>query len=346
MTDENEDEIEDARFVDGLSEAKADIRVRLEKVLKDTDVQGDVRIRVVRVTNMGEMPVGRVVHEQGDAVDKTVDLILDEAIEDILKGSSGPVTYAMRVLGSDKQTKFELCRKRTRKDDKHPDAGARYLPTEQGMYAINLDVLSRLMEHNDAYAKQIGVAGRREADFAFAMIKNLQEENAMLKKGWFELMRQVEELTQMSFVRRIDAMRFEKENKRKDEVVGMVKQYGPAIVGNALGVPPQLMAMIASKAGGPGGGAGGNVPEIAAWATDFLAFETSLTDDQKAILFQNLQPEQIAPLLRMRERAVAWQKQREQQQRAPKQGGAEKREPGEPERANGRSGYAPYVPEG
>ena len=69
MTDE---EIEDAPYVDGLAEAKADIRTRLEKVLKDPDVQGDVRIRITRVTNMGEMPIGRVVHEQGDPIDKTI----------------------------------------------------------------------------------------------------------------------------------------------------------------------------------------------------------------------------------------------------------------------------------
>jgi hypothetical protein len=337
--DEDEDDVEesegdeaaiDARMVDGVDPARSLIKKRLEKAIASPDVERRLQIRLLQKikTGVGETPVDAFVHSFDDDVEETTDAILKSAVDDCMQ-HTGTVRYLIRIRGQDKATNFELYRQVTAEDSSYREGGSPYAGTALGVSEAAVDVIGHLGRLLDGFAKQVGVAGRREVDVIMVLLKDRETELRMYKAREFERMREFEELQSMSFARQLELQKLEKDLAQREAILSMVKMLAPALLAQRGIIAPEMAQMLTAlmtqmdqqpPAGQPQAPnpfapqpppaalAPGAADEGRAWADDFRTLEATLNAMPEEVaggLHQALManPAAFGALLRMKQRA-------------------------------------------
>jgi hypothetical protein len=218
----------EARIIEGGEEARQKLLGRLKKIFSGADAPSEeVEITLVQVAKMGEMAIHEFPYDGDGSLEDLVGEIIDEAEDDAAQHARGKVKYAMRIKSLGERTVFTLnIPSLDDDDDDYEDIDE--LPNRRGL-------IQQQMRHTEVLLKEAVSGGKADRSMLYGMIRDLQAENALLKKQWFEGQAIIENLRNMQFARDLEIEKLRKSEARKDQVAGMLLQTGPVLAAKLLG---------------------------------------------------------------------------------------------------------------
>lgn len=217
----------EARIIEGGEAARIKLRAKLVKIFSGADApDSEVTLSLVQVAKMGEMQIHDFPYEDG-SIEELVKEIVDEAEEDAVQHARGKVKYAVRIKELGLREIFTLNIPAI-DDDEDDYEDLDELPNRRGL-------IQQQMRHNEVILKEAVSVGKSDRSMLYNMIRDLQAENALLKRQWFEGQAIIENLRNMQFARDLEIEKLRKSEQRKDQVAGMLLQTGPVLAANLLG---------------------------------------------------------------------------------------------------------------
>ena len=229
--------------------------------------EGHLNLSLFQVVSLsGEQGVSRHTHDVDQQVDETVEEVLASAISDV-EGVQyvTRVSYTVRVEGRQDRVNFtlEATNHQGATDGRRPD----YRPDMEGVAKLNMDINLELVD------RVVDLSTANTEDLR-DQVRELRQENRLLKQNEWELRRQINALMNTDVQRRMMIREFEGDQRRKDQYANAFQQLLPVGANVAFGpaagqVIAQLQALAANAMGGgmPGpaalddGGAAGTALE-------------------------------------------------------------------------------------
>jgi len=329
--------IKDAEHCEGGDEAISELTDFLSGLMRGTETEEELTV-VLHETSKGAL--GReidtyVVDFDPENLARKVREIVDDAERNAIV-LRGRIKFTLKVEGRTKSLTFSLDAPRPLNDDDEnddDDLDDMETPTKRGM----IQQAQRFAEHSHREMR-LAAKGTRELATDLRRANNdLREENRELREALRASLRLEQELHNMDHARRLDWMKQEKAEARKEKFVEGVQKILPYLGASVLGIDPKMMLTMmnppAQQAAAPGAG----VPEsdreprtpIEAAAERVIVRLSQLPQDRAERLMSVLEQEEFADIMAlqslvterlMRDRARAAERQSQTNGAAPRAG--------------------------
>lgn len=229
--------MKDASFVTGVDEARTRVSRYVQGIVDSSETEGDVTFRCFRYGIGGDANNALCESDYSfdmGSIGPVVEEIVDAAVAEALETGTGHTLTKFRVVAVRngkvivKKETFSL----TTPESEDEPGFLEELPTKDGVTAL-------LMRHQEGVYK-LAVNGSQKA------IESLQRENRELREQNAALMRQgmeswklFQDLVDAKQARDLEFRRFEAEEKRKEQVAGMLVQGAPLLLQRFVTGPAQ-----------------------------------------------------------------------------------------------------------
>ncbi len=234
--------IKDAEHCEGGDEAIGELHDFLTGLMQGTETEEELTC-VLHETSKGAL--GReidtyVVDFDPENLDRKVKEIVDDAERNAIV-LRGRIKFTLKVEGRTKSLTFSLDAPRPLDDDDDDnddgDLDDLETPTKRGM----IQQAQRFAEHSHREMR-LAAKGTRELATDLRRANNdLREENRELREALRASLRLEQELHNMDHARRLDWMKQEKAEARKEQFVSGVQKILPYLGAAALGIDPKMM---------------------------------------------------------------------------------------------------------
>jgi hypothetical protein len=225
--------ISDARYCEGIEEAKAKVVAFLEaNVRAGVETEGDVMIRLVQKAKTGEQDIDEFPYSPDEPIGEVAQSIVDVATATAMQWT-GKTRFAIRVVGRVRVQTFTLDVPKIEEDEDDDLHDFEENNSKKGL-------LGQLMRHNEVGMKLAVTAAKHGREELLSQNRELQQRVDNLTKQLFEQRKHYEEVLDRQFMRDMELRKFEADEKRKEMVAGGLMMAGKMIANNYLlkqGVP-------------------------------------------------------------------------------------------------------------
>lgn len=262
-----DDEPKDAKFIAGSPEAYDKLLPWMKRISSENESQSELVFALFQTGKEGEIPVDdRFPYDYQEPIEKLCNEILDAAEEEA-EDLGGKVKFTVRVRtrGANRPSSLSLARctftlvasgkgGRTSREDEDFAAMSEVddLPNARGQIAQaqrHTEAMAKLAVYSARGSHQLVIDAQQE------IIAGLRNENAALKRQYFENVRVYEDLRSMEWARDLDRQKQASAEARKRQVLGMILKFAPMLAARFLGpeaMDAAMQMMGLSGALGPG----------------------------------------------------------------------------------------------
>lgn len=276
----------DADAVDGTDKAADKIADYLEDIHDSPEIEGDVTIRLTQLGMGAKTPVDSWVMKQEDDYVEQAETVVARAVDDILDVGIGKVKYEVRAFIESKPLSRRVGF--TLEIDRDLDDGVDEPADHRGL-------VSQAMRHIESKDKLIKDLVVTVTNTLRAQLHDTSEEMRDMRKNDIESRKIFGEMMQQKTLQEIEVRRFDRNETRKDQVLGKLANVVlPALAGKLMGPG------VAEKMGG--------TPPI---EDLFQGMVKGMTPDQLNAIFGLLNPDQQAAFGEIMKAAIERQEARE-----------------------------------
>ena len=225
----------DARSVEGQDDAHDRVFEWLTEIVNGSEKEDDLQVELYQKSKTTPMPLKRWDFGLDEELEELVEEIIDAAEKDAMSpGYQGRIRYAVVVKGVAKHQAFTLFTPKIDDDeelDEEDLASFDETPSRKGL-------IHQQMRHTEAMTRLALSQARQGREDLIQENRELRAENQMLRKQHYDSVGQIEELRSMEWAREREIRKIEKEDQRKDQVVGALSRAVPLIASKLLGAGP------------------------------------------------------------------------------------------------------------
>jgi hypothetical protein len=238
--EDQDDDVEDAIHVDGVSEATQKMRAYVKKIQGNLEVDGNLAIVVSQQWRDGrKVAIGQVDFSHDRSLEEIVQEIVDGAVEDCMELRAKSMKYHVAAEGMKGHAQFTL--KCPQYDDE--DDGDLEDPSKKGL-------LMMTMRHQETTFK-LAIQDRSDV---MTVLKDenreLRERCRLLEERSIENMKAYEDLISGKHARDLEMKRLDNSEQRKDMALSTVLQGMPILIGKLVGGPEAAAKMATQIPGG------------------------------------------------------------------------------------------------
>jgi hypothetical protein len=253
-------EFQDAVSVEGMDEARTNIRAWLKMVSKGSEFEGDIPLELCNV-GAGAEVVYTTEWDITEPVDNIIDELMEHAEEDALAVGRGTVRFKVVVEGMKKAGRAAFTLRVPNNGDIDSDD-----IEDIDEAASRKGLLTQLMRHQEKVMK-VGLGGAAKAQDTLAkQLDTANKRNQELEARYMENVKTYEELLSGRHLRDLELRKLDNSERRNEQVAGMLLQ----------GMPLLLNKFLAPKAPGLPAGAGGQVEASKPFAEEVTPLEHML----------------------------------------------------------------------
>ena len=219
--------MKDGRYIQGGEEASERLIEWLSKKLKSTEIEGDVEINLFQKAQTGEMDVDKFTWTLDSGLEELVDEIIEAAERDA-ENYRKSTRYGVRIEGKEQCLTFTLKVPPIDEDEDNELIDFEELPNRKG-------IIGQLMRHTEIAVKDMLTSSRMGRDDMLKENKDLRQENANLRRLYYDQVKHIEEIQSMQFARNMKIKEFEKSEERKDKATEMGFKILPLLASKVLG---------------------------------------------------------------------------------------------------------------
>lgn len=240
--------IRDAHTIQGADAAREKILPWLQGLLKSPDIEDGFKVTLLQAARGSEVPVNSWTLDLADDLDEFVDNILEAAEQDVDEWR-GKIKYSVRAFLGGK-TSREVFYLKVPKTEEEEDEDP--FESDFDEQSTKKGHLGQMMKHTEVMAKEMVKSSNMGRDFIHNMLEESMAECRALRAQLHEQAALLEDVRNMQFQRNMELQKLEREDRRREETVGMLKQTIPLVASYLLpgGLPPGMMS------GGPPSDAG------------------------------------------------------------------------------------------
>ena len=217
----------DGRFIEGGVEAGERLIEWLTKKIKSTETEGDVEINLFQKAQTGEMDVDKFTFTLDGSLEELVEEIIEAAERDA-ENYRKSTRYGVRIEGKEQCLTFTLKVPPIDEDEDNELIDFEELPNRKG-------IIGQLMRHTEIAVKDMLTSSRMGRDDMMKENKDLRQENANLRRLYYDQVKHIEEIQSMQFARNMKIKEFEKSEERKDKATEMGFKVLPLLASKILG---------------------------------------------------------------------------------------------------------------